>query len=218
MKNLPRWAKFIIILYGGGLVLYLIGGLKNSRRWVKGVSIIWSVWALITLSMIISHPSFFNISEKPAKIESPKERLVDEVKGMDDDITSVNVVEQVDPKTIKYNGTYLFEIDLKTSTLLGSYQDWVGVAMTTHMFAKKLLKKPGFSRAHLTFWYKNDDNTNINWAEVWINKKSMPPNWKDLNYLEFFSHVRADAGGWLFSQKLLDKFYEKVPFAKPLSL
>ncbi len=217
MKNLPRWAKVIVIVWGGGLILYLTGGMKDSRRWVKAVSIIWSVWALITLSMVFSRPSFFNTPEKPAKIKSTKERLVDEVKEIDGNITSVDLVEQVDPKTMKYNGTYLFEIDLKTPTLLASYHDWVNVAMITHNIAEKLLVKPEFSRAHLTFFYKEDDNTNLDWAHVWINKTSMPPNWGDLNYLEFFSHVRPDPG-CLSSQKWLDKFYEKVPFAKPVSL
>lgn len=157
--------------------------------------------------------------------------IVDEVKPievvatsgdtyMQDNKLTEQVVKSISPK-IKSASVYMqyagehkglnnLDISFNSGQIWGGAQDWNGVAITVFSMSKKLLLRSDIGK--ITFLVSSDGGEQ--WATVEVSKAMLPSNWKDLTYLEFFSHTHPTSGS-VEAEQWLSEFYSKYSSAAP---
>lgn len=195
---------YIVIAIG---VLLLVASFGKNKE--TGELAIKKPWAARVVSLLIILMGI-GIASSDTTISFKDQNLSQEsVKTIDSDIIEASIFPQVpDMKT------YYIEAEVKTTMLMGGSQDWNNVAMKTHKMCKELFSKPEVVKVGLNF--KSTSNDNFLWARIEIDHKTLPANWNELTYLEFFSYVEPKAGS-LETRGWLCEFYKEYSSAIPQS-
>lgn len=109
--------------------------------------------------------------------------------------------------------TYLVELTFNQSIVFSVAQAWNSVAGRVHYVSKKLLARPETVRIH--FIFRSPENNNSDWAHVWVKRTTLPNNWENATYLEFFSLADMVNGGTVDVNQGLCEFYLKYESARP---
>lgn len=106
-------------------------------------------------------------------------------------------------------GTWFVEIELKHS-LIGGATDWSIAAEDSFRLARRLFEKPETARIGFSFTTPEGRT----WGRLFVSRESLPQNWREMTYLEFFAiadprPAGSEATGWLCD------FYAKYESARP---
>lgn len=130
-----------------------------------------------------------------------------DVRALDADISGVELIEQVTNP-----GTWYVQLTLKQDPYWGGADDWNIVAGKFNGIARTLFDKPEVVRLGMTF--VSPANQGVAWANIYMNRKDLPPDWHDLTYLQLFAHADPRPPS-LQTIKWLCAFYEKHTSATP---
>lgn len=110
----------------------------------------------------------------------------------------------------EYKGMNNIDILFNSGQIWGGAQDWNGVATTVFNMTTTLLLRDDIGK--ITYLVSSDAGEQ--WAKIEVSKAMLPNNWKDLTYLEFFSHTQPTSGS-VESKQWLGEFYSKYSSAAP---
>lgn len=128
------------------------------------------------------------------------------VKTLNPKISAVNVASQVDGTSKR------IEIQFSADPVIGGMAEWNSLAQDSHQIFQRLLTKPEVTRIFIKV--VAPASKNLDWARISVDRESLPNNWQELTYLEFFAQT-APMPGTLQSWTWICDFYKSYQSAQP---
>lgn len=190
---------------------------KFNSHLIGGVAgfIVWTIIIAIGAPKSEVEPIIDEVKSKPREVSAPS----NDVHIQDNKLTE-QVVKSISPKIksasiyMQYAGEYKglnnLDISFNSGLIWGGAQDWNGVATTVFSMSKALLLRSDIGK--ITFFISSDSGEQ--WATIEVSKTMLPSNWKDLTYLQFFSHTQPTSGS-VEAEQWLSEFYSKYSSAIP---
>lgn len=154
-----------------------------------------SLIAAVLVTACSSEPIEFELTPEGVKSLSPK-------------IVEVKITPQTDPTQ------FYVSMEIKKEPFVGGAQDWNSVASEFDHLANQILTKSGVVRVRAEFAVLEPKQ--IGWAYVDLRTKDLPSDWRELSYLQRFSHVDVTPGT-LQARAWLCDFYDQYSSARPRS-